>query len=80
MASATQKLEEKLKKSYGEKIYIACGNKRKNDILNVGSLVLEEAEQKRNIKGDDINARLETSCFYQWRNLVGWRDFPYLMI
>lgn len=80
MASATQKLEGKLKKSYGEKIYIACGNKRKNDILNVGPLVLEEAEQKRNIKGDDINARLEISCFYQWRNSVGWRDFPYLII
>ena len=52
VTSTVQKLEEKLKKRYGEKICIVSGNKRKGNILYGSSLSLEEAVQKLDIKGD----------------------------
>ena len=53
-----QKLKEKLRKCYGEKTCIVSGNKRKGNILYGTSLSLEEAVQKRDIKGDDMKTKV----------------------
>ena len=58
VTSTVQKLEEKLKKCYGEKICIVSGNKRKGNILYGSSLSLEEAVQKLDIKGDDKKTKV----------------------
>ena len=58
VTSTVQKLEEKLKKYYGEKICIVSGNKRKGNILYGSSLSLDEAVQKLDIKGDDMKTKV----------------------
>ena len=57
VTSTVQKLEQ-LKKYYGEKICIVRGNKRKGNILYVSSLSLDEAVQKLDIKGDDMETKV----------------------
>ena len=54
VTSTVQKLEEKLKKYYGEKICMVSGNKRKGNMLYGSSLSLDETVQKLDIKGDDM--------------------------
>ena len=58
VTSTVQKLEEKLKKYYSEKICIARGDKRKGNILYRSSLSLEEVVQKVDTKSDDMKTKV----------------------
>ena len=58
VTSSAQKLEEKIKKHYEEKISIVNGKKKRGNIIFGCSLSLEEAVQKLNVKGDDVKAKV----------------------
>ena len=58
VTSTVQKLEEKLKKYYGEKICIVRGDKRKDNILYGSSLSLEEVVQRVDTKDDDMKTKV----------------------
>ena len=74
--STVQKLEEKLKKYYGEKICIVSGNKRKDNILYGSSLSLDEAVQKLDIKGNDMKTKVRDIALLL-REEINWMErFP----
>lgn len=75
-ASTKQELEEKLKKCYGEKICIGSGNNRKNNTLYDRSLSLDEAVQKRDIKGDAMKMKVRDIALLLREEIIGRRDSP----
>ena len=74
VTSTVQKLEEKLKKYYGEKICIVSGNKRKG---NYGSsLSLDEAVQKLDIKGVDMKTKVRNITLLLREEINRTEKFP----
>ena len=76
MNSTLQKLEEKLKKCYGEKIRIVSGNKRKGNILYGSSLSLQEAVQELDVKGDDMKTKVRDIALLPREEINRAESFP----
>ena len=65
-----------MKKCYGEKICIGSGNNRKNNTLYDRSLSLDEAVQKRDIKGDAMKMKVRDIALLLREEIIGRRDSP----
>lgn len=74
--SSELELEEKLKKCSGEKICTDSGNNRKNNTLYDSSLSLDEAVQKRDIKGDAMKMKVRDIALLLREEIIGRRDSP----